>query len=173
MIRKVFVALFLMVCGVLISHDVIVRAQDVMTTPAKFMSKAEILKGLDVGTPTNGIAGGQAVQIVPDLLIRRRLEGPNNASIHSTETDKVNATEVMVVLDGSGTFITGGNYVDTNPDYSKKDRAKGITGGVTHDVKSGDVVVIPPGTSHWFSKINGQVTMIEARFPGDVTKGNK
>ena len=77
----------------------------------------------------------------------------------------------MVVLNGGGTFITGGTYVDDKPEYTKKDRAKGITGGVTRQVKAGDVIGLPPGTSHWFSHVDGQVTMVETRFPGDVTKG--
>ena len=41
-------------------------------------------------------------------------------------------------------------------------------GGESHDVKPGDFIVIPPGTAHWFSKINGQITYLEVRLPGDV-----
>jgi len=30
------------------------------------------------------------------------------------------------------------------------------------------VMVIPPGSAHWFNKINGHITYIQARFPGNV-----
>jgi len=164
-IRKAFVAMFCIVCSVLLSQDVTVMAQDVRTTRAKYISQADIQKGLGQVTATNGIPGGQAFQIVPNLVIRRRLAGPNNASIHSAATDGEDVTEVMVITDGSGTIMTGGTYVDEASEYQKKDRAKGITGGVAREVKAGDVIVLPPGTPHWFTKVNGRVTMIEVRLP--------
>ena len=35
-----------------------------------------------------------------------------------------------------------------------------IQGGVTQHIKTGDVVVIPAGVPHWFSKIDGSITYI-------------
>jgi hypothetical protein len=29
-------------------------------------------------------------------------------------------------------------------------------------------MVIPPGSAHWFNKIDGHITYIQARFPGNV-----
>ena len=156
-----------------------IEARLPVNAPAKFASKAEVMKA--VAAADWGI-GGQTYAIVPaseptranSVGFRHREKGRgNDASIHSTETDGVNATEVMIVLAGGGTFISDGKYVDTNPGYGKKDRTKGITGGVSREVKAGDVFVYPPGTSHWFSNIPDQVTMIEVRLPGDVTKGNQ
>ena len=162
MTRNMSLALFLVMCGALLSRDVAVLAQAGKATRAKYIPQADIQKGL---TATNGIAGGQVFQIVPNLVIRRRLDGPNNASAHSLATDGEDVTEVVVITDGSGTFMTGGTFVDQASDYQKKERAKGITGGVARDVSAGDVIVIPPGTPHWFTKINRRVTMIEARVP--------
>ena len=171
MIRKILVALFFMACVVLMSQGSIVMAQN-GTSPVKFFSKADVTQALagtkwGIGGQTFPIIAATPPTMASSIIIRHREEGrPNDASVHSTETDKVNATEVGIILTGGGIFITGGDYVDTNPEYTKKDRTKGITGGVTRQVKAGDVVVIPPGTSHWFSKVNGEVTLIEARFPG-------
>ena len=67
--------------------------------------------------------------------------------------------ETTFILDGSGTFVTGGMLPDP------KDRTKGITGGEAHDVKAGDAIVVPAATPHWFKKINGHVTMLEVRSP--------
>jgi len=167
-----------MVIGGLISHGIGLMAQNGMTPPGKYLPKAQIMKEIDnFKIPPGGPIGGESFTILPayhdQLVVRRRIAGPNNASIHATESnggDGQNYTEVMEVIDGSGTVMTGGNFVDKNPIYAKKDRTKGITGGVTQEVKAGDFFIIPPGTAHWFSKINGQVTIVETRFPGDVTK---
>ena len=93
---------------------------------------------------TNRLPGGQAFQIVPNLVIRRRLEGPNNASIHSAATDGADVTEVMAIPTVRGMIMTGGTYVDQASEYQKKDRAKGITGGVAREVKAGDVIGYRP-----------------------------
>ena len=36
-------------------------------------------------------------------------------------------------------------------------------GGEIKKVGKGDVVVMPPGTPHWFSQIDGVITYLEAR----------
>lgn len=166
-------ALSFMVAGGLVSQAIVLLAQSVMTSPGKYISKTQIMKGLDESKLSPlGIKAGQHVDIVPNMVIRRRFEGPNNASIHSTESDGMDVTEVMEIIDGSATLMTGGTWVD--PSQAKtEDRTKGITGGESHEVQAGDFVVIPPGTAHWFPKINGHVTIVETRFPGDVTKSKK
>ena len=66
------------------------------------------------------------------------------------------------ILDGGGMHTTGGSMPDP--------RTGRPGSGRRHQRhQAGDVIVIPPGTAHWFSKINGHVTCIEARFPGNVT----
>jgi quercetin dioxygenase-like cupin family protein len=35
---------------------------------------------------------------------------------------------------------------------------------VARHIKAGDFVVLPPGTPHWFSKIDGSITYVETRF---------
>jgi hypothetical protein len=133
-----------------------------MTPPGKYVSAAEWRKLLDNDKPALGIVAGQAVRVVPPFVIRRRLEGPNNASVHTKEGDGEDVTEVYYILEGSGTYTTGGSMPDP------KNRTAGIKGGQTNDIKPGDIIVIPPGTAHWFSRINGSVTYLEARFPGNV-----
>jgi len=106
------------------------------------------------GEVTNIFPEGQKLSASsPNQLIRtRRASDPNNASVHP------DITEVYYIVDGSGTFMTGGRILD--PD----DRATGSTGGVPSEVGPGDFVILPPGTVHWFSEINGSVTYIETRF---------
>jgi oxalate decarboxylase/phosphoglucose isomerase-like protein (cupin superfamily) len=142
-------------------HGLVLLAQTV-TPPGKFIPTAEWQHDLDASKPSLGIVAGQSTTIVPNVMVRRRQAGPNNASVHTAEGDGQNVTEIYQILEGSGTYVTGGTMPDP------KNRTAGIKGGESHDVKPGDFIVIPPGTAHWFSKINGHVTYLEIRLPGNV-----
>jgi hypothetical protein len=171
---KIWAVLFFMTASAPISQSATVTAQQVKTAPAKYISKAQIMDGLDKSQSRIGVLGGQTFQIIPELVVRRRLEGPNNASIHSAATDGADATEVMEIIDGSATFVSGGTMInESNLPYEKMDRSKGIEGGVSQDVKPGDFLVVPAGTAHWFSKINDHVTIVEIRIPVGATKNSK
>ncbi len=164
MVRKLIMTVVLALAALGV-RDMVTFAQAKLLPPGKFISNDMWHKELaKSGGGTLGIVAGQSYTIVPNMVVRTRLDGPNNASVHSADSDKADVTEINLILEGSGTFMTGGTLPDA------KDRTKGITGGEAHDVKYGDIIVIPPGTPHWFSKINKSVTMVEIRYPGDVTK---
>ncbi len=124
-----------------------------------YKSAAEIAAALDKGIGPLGIVAGQRADITPGMVLRRRLAGPNNASVHSVETDKQHVTEVYQIVDGAGTFVTGGTLANPN------DRTAGTNGGEAHRVSRGDFIIIPPGTPHWFREIEGSITYLEIRFP--------
>lgn len=159
--RLIFGALLTLMAALSL-HALVGMAQGVMTPPGKFISSAEWKKILDDDKPALGLVAGQTARLVPPFVIRRRLEGPNNASVHTKEGDGQDVTEVYYILEGGGRYTTGGSIPDP------KDRTAGIKGGETKEIKPGDVIIIPPGTAHWFSKINGHITYLEARFPGNV-----
>ena len=162
MTKKVLLSALLLIMAALSLHDLVGIAQGVMTPPGEFIPSAEWKKILEADKPAQGIVAGQAARIVPPFIIRRRVDGPNNASVHTKEGDGEDVTEVYYILEGSGTYTTGGSMPDP------RNRTAGIKGGDTYVIQPGDVIVIPPGTAHWFSKINGHVMYIEARFPGNV-----
>jgi mannose-6-phosphate isomerase-like protein (cupin superfamily) len=162
MTKRLLLGALLVMMAALSVHDFVVMAQAVVTPPGEFIPAAQWRKILDDDKPALGIVAGQRAQIVEPFVIRRRIDGPNNASVHTKEGDGQNVTEVYYILEGSGTYTTGGTLPDPN------NRTAGIKGGQTNDIKPGDVIIIPPGTAHWFSKINDHVTYIEARFPGNV-----
>lgn len=124
--------------------------------PGTVKTQPEINSALDKSASPLGIVAGQATTVVEtgtgQIVVRRRQDGPNNASVHD------DVTEIYNIVSGSGTFVTGGTFA------SDKDRTAGISGGVARDVKPGDFVVLPPGTPHWFRKINGSITYVETRF---------
>ena len=45
--------------------------------------------------------------------------------------------------------------------------AESIRNGVTHQLEAGDVVVIPAGTGHWFTKIDDHITYLMIRMDPD------
>lgn len=131
--------------------------QGAIRKPGAYKSAAQIRAEVDKSTSALGIVGGQVTEVVQagggQIVVRRRLAGPNNASVHE------DLTEVYQFVAGSGTFVTGGTMPDP------KDRTAGIRGGVSQKVQPGDFVILPPGTPHWFSQIDGSVTYVETRFP--------
>ena len=124
--------------------------------PGVVKSKPQINSELDRSVSALGIVAGQVTSVVEtgtgQMVVRRRQEGPNNASVHD------DVTEIYNIVSGSGTFVTGGAIANA------KDRTAGISGGVARHIEAGDFVVLPPGTPHWFSKIDGSITYVETRF---------
>src|SRR5262245_46950066 len=162
MMKRLTLGVLLLVMAALAVHDLVGIAQGRVTPPGKFISSTEWKKMLDDDKPALGIVAGQAARVVDPFVIRRRVDGLNNASVHTREGDGQEVTEVYYILEGSGRYTTGGTMPDP------KNRTAGIKGGQTNEIGPGDVIIIPPGTAHWFSKINGPASYIEARFPGNV-----
>jgi mannose-6-phosphate isomerase-like protein (cupin superfamily) len=66
-------------------------------------------------------------------------------------------SELHFILSGSGELTTGGKIVGAGAGAH-------IEGGVAQAVKAGDAMVVPPGTPHAYTKINGALTYLEVRF---------
>jgi len=45
--------------------------------------------------------------------------------------------------------------------------ARDIRNGVAHQIKAGDVVVIPAGTGHWFTRIDDHISYLMVRIDPD------
>jgi glc operon protein GlcG len=98
-----------------------------------------------------GFAKGAPLVEVGDYKIHasRRESLPGQAEIHTRDTD------IIYVLQGSATLVTGGRAVDAKPAGPEELRGRAIEGGVTREITVGDVVVVPNGTPHWFKQVNG------------------
>jgi mannose-6-phosphate isomerase-like protein (cupin superfamily) len=107
------------------------------------------------------------------VVHRGKLAAPGARSV--AEHDQV--SEVYHVIDGSATLVTGPELVDRRrrpPDNEAVRMLNGpgndavsIQNGVSHDLKAGDVVVIPAGTGHWFTKIDDHITYLMIRIDPD------
>lgn len=70
-------------------------------------------------------------------------------------------TELHYIIAGTGTVTTGGKIV-RKPGAPASEAS--IEGGESHDVKPGDVIIVPAGSAHMYSKVNGEITYLEVRF---------
>jgi mannose-6-phosphate isomerase-like protein (cupin superfamily) len=71
-------------------------------------------------------------------------------------------TEIHHILEGSGTFVTGGTVVRGAANGAD---ANTIQGGTSRPVSAGDVVLIPAGMPHWYKTVDaGGITYVETRF---------
>lgn len=85
-----------------------------------------------------------------------------NYMVHASHRDKAGMAEVhtldadiIYVLKGTATFVTGGTVVDGKNIEPTEIRGASITGGETRQLTKGDVIVVPKGTPHWFKEIKG------------------
>jgi quercetin dioxygenase-like cupin family protein len=89
----------------------------------------------------------------PDLLVSgsHRDKG-GQVEVHDKETD------VLYVVDGSATFVTGGKMVGGKVSKPGQWLGSDIEGGQTHHLSKGDVIVIPAKTPHWFKEVRQSVS---------------
>jgi mannose-6-phosphate isomerase-like protein (cupin superfamily) len=107
------------------------------------------------------------------MVHRGKLDKPAANSV--AEHDQV--SEVYHIVDGTATLMLG-------PDITNRQRRPAtqltvrefngpgnngseIRNGVSYNLKPGDVVVIPAGTGHWFTKIDDHIDYLMVRIDPD------
>ena len=107
------------------------------------------------------------------MVYRGRLDKPGAATV--AEHDLV--SEVYHIISGSATLVLGPDIVNrerrpatmrTVVEFNGPgNNGTDIRNGVAHNIKAGDVVVIPAGTGHWFTKIDDHINYLMIRFDPD------
>ena len=76
-----------------------------------------------------------------------RREKPGEAEIHTKDAD------VIYVLQGAATFITGGEAIDAKTTAPDELRGVSIRNGQTRQIAKGDVIIVPHGVPHQFLEV--------------------
>jgi uncharacterized protein GlcG (DUF336 family)/mannose-6-phosphate isomerase-like protein (cupin superfamily) len=111
------------------------------TTDAKFVDRKDVAAAF--------AKDGTLVETGGYKVNASRRDGPGVAEIHTR------ATDVIYVVEGSATFVTGGKAVDPKEIAPNEVRGREIEGGEAHQISKGDVVVVPAGVPHWFKEVHG------------------
>ena len=74
-------------------------------------------------------------------------EAPGKAEVHLRDTD------IIYVLEGTATIVTGGGVVDESTTAPEEIRGSSIRGGVEQQLVKGDVYIVPNGVPHWFTRV--------------------
>ena len=102
------------------------------------------------GSVQNTIAARLAAGSEYSVMIARRTE-PGQSELHENETD------IFYIAEGAATFVTGGEIEGGKTTEPGEIRGAGIKNGETHQLRKGDVIVIPRQTPHWYKGVTGEV----------------
>ena len=61
---------------------------------------------------------------------------------------------IFIIVEGEGTFITGGTMVGAKRTSAEQMTATSIDGGETFHLTKGDVITIPAKTPHWWKELS-------------------
>ena len=109
--------------------------------------------------------------IAVGVVYRGRLSSPGMVAEHDL------VSEVYHVISGSATLVTGSDIVgmERRPPDNRAVRllngpgnnGTSINNSVTYDLKAGDVVIIPAGVGHWFTRIDDHIEYLMIRVDPD------
>ncbi len=142
------------------------------TAPATHVTKADIQDfiakmppGRILDNPIRVVdVGGYKVGV---YAVTRPKDSPQNAIYHDT-----NMTEILYMLEGSATLITGGTIPDAAPPGRPGGNFTGtkIDGGTSRHVVPGDVIITPGRTPHLWANIEGDMSYLVFRPDPDGTQ---
>ena len=91
---------------------------------------------------------GGSLVTAPDLAVSgSHRDKAGQVEVHDKETD------VIYMIEGEGTFVTGGTAVGLRSTRSGQWVGTDIKDGEAHHLTKGDVIVVPAGTPHWFKEV--------------------
>ena len=95
-------------------------------------------------------------------------DGNGMAEVHTEDTD------IIYVLEGSATLVTGGTVVNPATIAPGEIRGASVRGGTARTITKGDVIVVPDGVPHWFEQVPGPLNyyVVKVRRAQPERSGN-
>jgi mannose-6-phosphate isomerase-like protein (cupin superfamily) len=81
------------------------------------------------------------------------------AAVHETDA------ELMYVIDGSGTIVTGGKLTDPKRVNAANLSGANIEGGTSQTVNKGDFLIVPQNTPHQITPSGGAIILMTVKMP--------
>lgn len=114
----------------------------VPTAQVNHVPAATVAKSYGEGKTGGTLATGPGFKVNAS-----RRDGPGEAEVHLKDTD------IIYVLEGSATVVTGGHVLEPHEQSSLEIRGNAIEGGDEQQIVKGDVLTIPNGVPHWFKTV--------------------
>jgi len=147
--------------------------------PGTYIPKAEIQAYIDkaiaeklVDQQVRDVEIGKA-HIGIGAVYRGRLAAPAPESV----AEHHQVSEVYHIIDGTATLMLGPDIVGAKERPASLETVRlfngpgangtSIRNGIAYDLKPGDVIVIPAGTGHWFTKIDDHIYYLMVRIDPD------
>jgi len=92
------------------------------------------------------LAEGSSGRAIYQVMTARR-DRSGEVEVHKLDTD------IVYVLKGTATFVTGGTVVDAKHTAPNETRGQSIQGGTPHHLGPEDIIIIPHGVPHWFEAV--------------------
>jgi quercetin dioxygenase-like cupin family protein len=103
------------------------------------------------------------------LLLDRR--DTSNYQVYAVRRDKPGTveqhaldTDIIMVLEGAATFVTGGSVTDARTLGPNEASGSGIRDGQSRQLGKGDVVIVPNGTPHWFRDVSPTISYFAVKL---------
>lgn len=112
------------------------------------MPGSDAVAYLPAAQVTAAFAKGMPLQETATFKVHAsRRERDGQAEVHTRDTD------VLYVLEGTATLVTGGDVVNGRSIAADELRGDAISGGETRSLAKGDVVIVPNGVPHLFKDV--------------------
>jgi len=162
--KRGWVVVVAVACGVLVGGTG-AGAQAPATDPRLFAGsadvKAMIARAKAERKPDQPNFSQPIVALAPySANLEYRVGGLNApASTHDKDA------EMFYVVEGAGSVVTGGTLRDGKRTNAENASGTGIDGGSTRRIAVGDFILVPPGTPHWFTQIDGVLVLMALHLP--------
>ena len=144
-------------CAVVLTATALAQ-QPASPSKAIYVSAADIA-ALAAKQPKDKNQFPRLIELPPYNLNLEHRVTSQGASVHDREA------ELFVVIEGTGTVVTGGTLVDAKRANAENSTGSRIEGGVSHKVGKGDFIMVPEGVPHQVTETNGTLMLASIHLP--------